>query len=80
MAVHNLGYRAWSGQLVPEWNRLWVICSSGIRRAWQSRWLRRMMFFAFWPKPSPAKMSPALGCSRFVDTHDPNCGVSNLDK
>ncbi len=49
MAVHNLGYRAWSGKLEPEWSRLWVICSSGIRRAWQSRWLRRMMFFAWLP-------------------------------
>ena len=47
--VNNLGYRSWSSQLVPGWTRWWVITEVGVRRAWQSRWLRRMMIFAWLP-------------------------------
>lgn len=47
--VHRLGYRGWSGQLESGWMRWTVISSVGIRRAWQSRWLRRMLFFAWFP-------------------------------
>lgn len=48
-AVHRLGYRGWSGALSSGWLRWTVIASVGIRRAWQSRWLRRMLFFAWLP-------------------------------
>lgn len=47
--VHRLGYRGWAGQLESGWMRWTVISSVGIRRAWQSRWLRRMLFFAWLP-------------------------------
>lgn len=47
--VNRLGYRGWSGQLESGWMRWTVISSVGIRRAWQSRWLRRMMFLAWLP-------------------------------
>lgn len=47
--VHRLGYRRWSGRLESGWMRWTVIASVGIRRAWQSRWLRRMLFFAWLP-------------------------------
>lgn len=47
--VHRLGYRGWSGPLDSGWMRWTVISSVGIRRAWQSRWLRRMLFFAWLP-------------------------------
>lgn len=47
--VNNLGYRTWSDKLVPGWTRWWVITEVGARRAWQSRWLRRMMLFAWLP-------------------------------
>lgn len=47
--VNRLGYRAWSGQLESGWMRWTVISNVGIRRAWQSRWLRRMLFFAWLP-------------------------------
>lgn len=47
--VHRLGYRGWSGRLESGWMRWTVISSVGIRRAWQSRWLRRMLFFAWLP-------------------------------
>src|SRR3990167_4532052 len=47
--VNRLGYRGWSGQLESGWMRWTVISSVGIRRAWQSRWLRRMLFFAWLP-------------------------------
>jgi hypothetical protein len=47
--VNNLGYRNWSHPLVPGWSRWLVITEVGVRRAWQSRWLRRMMIFAWLP-------------------------------
>jgi len=47
--VNNLGYRGWSDQLVSAWLRWWVITDVGVRRAWQSRWLRRMLVFAWVP-------------------------------
>lgn len=47
--VNNLGYRGWSETLVPGWLRWWVITEVGVKRAWQSRWLRRMMMFAWLP-------------------------------
>lgn len=48
-AVHRMGYRGWSGDLSSGWLRWTVIAGVGIRRAWQSRWLRRMLFFAWLP-------------------------------
>lgn len=47
--VNRLGYRGWSGQLESGWMRWTVIASVSIRRAWQSRWLRRMLFFSWLP-------------------------------
>ena len=49
MAVNSLGYRKWHGKLAPPWNRTRVIAETGIRRARRSRWLMRMMFFAWLP-------------------------------
>ena len=47
--VHQLGYRGWSGLLAPGWQRWIVISDVGIRRAWQSQWLKRMLFLAWLP-------------------------------
>lgn len=47
--VHQLGYRHWKGPLQPGWIRWGVIADVGIRRAWQSQWLKRMLFFAWLP-------------------------------
>jgi len=47
--IHNLGYRAWNGELQPMSTRWLVVAGIGIRRAWQGAWLRRMMFFAWVP-------------------------------
>ena len=49
MPIHNLGYREWSGELQSTSTRWLVVAGIGIRRAWQSAWLRRMMFFAWVP-------------------------------
>ena len=49
MPIHNLGYRAWNGELQSSSTRWLVVAEIGIRRAWQSAWLRRMMFFAWVP-------------------------------
>lgn len=47
--VHQLGYRGWSGPRTSGWSRWLVISQVGIQRAWQSQWLRRMLFFAWLP-------------------------------
>lgn len=49
MPIHSAGYRAWDGRRVPGTARLVVIATTGIRRAWKSAWLRRMIFFAVLP-------------------------------
>ena len=49
MPIHNLGYREWQGELDASSTRWMVVAEVGIRRAWQSAWLRRMMFFAWVP-------------------------------
>ncbi len=47
--VHQLGYRRWNGWLAPGWSRWIVISEVGVHRAWQSSWLKRMLFFAWLP-------------------------------
>ncbi len=49
MPIYDLGYRSWQGQTVPEAFRFWAIAETGIRLAWQSRLLRRLLFFAWLP-------------------------------
>ena len=49
MPIHNLGYREWHGDLQATSSRWLVVAEIGIRSAWQSAWLRRMMFFAWVP-------------------------------
>jgi len=49
MPIHSLGYREWSGPLSSANSRWTVIAGIGIRRAWQSMWLRRIVFFAWVP-------------------------------
>ena len=49
MPLHNVGYRSWEGHKTPQWSRWWIIASSGINLAIKSRWVRRLMFFAWLP-------------------------------
>lgn len=49
MPIHDLGYRAWHERLASPWTRWVVIAKAGVRRAWQSTWLKRLMFFAWLP-------------------------------
>lgn len=49
MPIHNLGYREWSGTLRSFRSRWLVVAGIGIRRAWQSSWLRRILVFAWMP-------------------------------
>jgi hypothetical protein len=49
MPIHNLGYREWNGELESTSTRWIVVAEIGIRRAWQSAWLRRMMYLAWVP-------------------------------
>jgi ABC-type transport system involved in multi-copper enzyme maturation permease subunit len=47
--VRDLGYRGWTGRLSPGWTRWTVISAVGVRRAWQSMWVKRMLLFAWLP-------------------------------
>jgi ABC-2 type transport system permease protein len=49
MPIHDLGYRGWHERLASPWTRWVVIAEAGIRRAWQSTWLKRMILFAWLP-------------------------------
>jgi len=49
MPLYNLGYRPWRGKLDPGRERWWVIAQTGIRLAWRSMWLRRMLLLAWGP-------------------------------
>lgn len=49
MAVHDLGYRNWNRAPGGASSRWLVIAATGIGRAWQSRWLRRIIFLAWLP-------------------------------
>jgi ABC-type transport system involved in multi-copper enzyme maturation permease subunit len=60
--IHDLGYRGWKEQLASPWTRWVVIAQAGIRRAWQSTWLKRMMFFAWLP-------AIGFGAGFFISEH-----------
>ncbi|WP_145026682.1 ABC transporter permease subunit [Caulifigura coniformis] len=49
MPLHDLGYRRWSGPRNPQFFRWWVIAQTGVRLAWGSRWLRRLLVLAWLP-------------------------------
>ena len=49
MPLHDVGYRAWNSQRCGPTATVWVIAVTGFRLAWESRWLRRMVFFAWSP-------------------------------
>ena len=49
MPLNDLGYRPWRGKLGPGRERWWVIAQTGIRLAWRSMWLRRMLLLAWGP-------------------------------
>jgi len=48
MPLHDVGYRAWEGVPRPG-SAAGVIAATGIRLAWKSRWLRRVVLFAWSP-------------------------------
>jgi ABC-2 type transport system permease protein len=49
MPLHDVGYRSWSGPRLGPGAAIGVIATTGIRLAWTSRWLRRLVFFAWSP-------------------------------
>ena len=49
MPLHDVGYRRWEGQRTSQMSRFWIITETGIRLASKSRWVRRMLFFAWLP-------------------------------
>ena len=49
MPLHDVGYRSWKSHRCGPAATVWVIAVTGIRLAWESRWLRRLVFFAWSP-------------------------------
>ncbi|MCZ6688236.1 MAG: ABC transporter permease subunit [Planctomycetota bacterium] len=49
MPIHDLGYRAWNGELTSPLLRWWTLAHTGIRLAWRSPWLRRILILAWTP-------------------------------
>ena len=49
MPLQDVGYRSWNSKRCGSSTTIWVIAWTGIRLAWESRWLRRMVFFAWSP-------------------------------
>ena len=49
MPIYDLGYRRWEGKRSPDWLRFVTIAKTGFQLAFKSRWLRRMLFFAWLP-------------------------------
>ena len=49
MPLQDVGYRACNNERCGPSSTIWVIAWTGIRLAWESRWLRRMVFFAWSP-------------------------------
>jgi ABC-2 type transport system permease protein len=49
MPIHEVGYRPWNGNKTPQYSRFSIITESGIRLAAKSRWVRRLLFFAWLP-------------------------------
>lgn len=49
MPLHDVGYRAWTGRRLGSAATVAVIAWTGIKLAWTSRWLRRLVFFAWSP-------------------------------
>jgi ABC-2 type transport system permease protein len=66
MPLHEVGYRAWEADhRSPPAGAAGVIATTGIRLAWKSRWLRRIVIFAW----SPAVMF-AVGFFAFEQAVD----------
>lgn len=49
MPLHDLGYRHWTGTLVPRARVWWAVADTGVKLAFKSRWFRRLLFAAWLP-------------------------------
>jgi hypothetical protein len=49
MPINNVGYREWNGSIRGMVSRCSMIASTGIKIAFKSQWIRRMLIFAWLP-------------------------------
>ena len=49
MPIFELGYRRWDGGYRPQAARWWAIARTGIKLAWRSKLLRRLIFLSWAP-------------------------------
>lgn len=47
MPVHDVGYRAWNGRRIASYWRWWTISARGVALILKSKWIRRMLLFAW---------------------------------
>jgi hypothetical protein len=83
MPLHDVGYRSWRGERLGSGSAIGVIATTGIRLAWTSRWLRRMVFFAWSPAlvfaTSFFAFEQAIDEGRLVNMRDAARAGRNLD-
>ena len=77
------GYRPWAGRRQGRWAAAAVIATTGIRLAWSSRWLRRMVLFAWSPAlvfaTSFFAFEQAIDEGRFASMQEAARAGRNLD-
>ena len=49
MPLHDVGYRSWGGDKSPALGRWWTVASTGVRLAFRSSWLSRMLILSWVP-------------------------------
>jgi len=83
MPLHDVGYRAWQGNRRGSGSAIGVIASTGIRLAWTSHWLRRMVLLAWSPAVIFAMsffaFEQAIDEGRLVSIRDAAQAGRNLD-
>jgi ABC-2 type transport system permease protein len=83
MPLHDVGYRPWTGHRVGPAATVAVIAWTGIKLAWTSRWLRRLVFFAWSPAlvfaTSFFAFEQAIDEGRFANMREAARAGRNLD-
>ncbi|MGE0433401.1 MAG: hypothetical protein AB7K09_03060 [Planctomycetota bacterium] len=61
MPIYDIGYQPWEGERLPVSQRWWPITRTGVRLAWQSKMLRRLIVIAWMPMAYYAVFFFAVG-------------------
>lgn len=67
MPILDIGYRNWRGPRTPAWTRAWVVASTGVKLAWGSTWIKRILILLTFPSLIVATMVGAFEQSMVKD-------------